>query len=354
MTQGKRAAVAEASSSKRARTAPAKHADECQDDECAGCADGAIELDQKVLELSASELLAMAEQEEAEGTDQTVVAKLYETALERFGDQTSLPHAWALLRSAEYVDFKDYAAQAIDTADKIDSAESSAQTLLIKGRARVLAVCLDHDNWADPQDHADASDDEGVEIEQAQQRIAGKNMLDKGLGEIAEGLRIANSSNSTLGVLSSLLARHEKHALVVGLRISIMDCAMSLAYAALGWNVQREDGVEPAADTHADMTLATSKAAVYWALAASECLVSGNHIEERVKPALQHLSQSSDSAECCKLHAQLMLVLSGVLSDEDAALEAFDAAVNSLQRAHELSPDDKDILRQLEDLGADA
>ncbi|KAJ2562351.1 hypothetical protein GGH12_003262 [Coemansia sp. RSA 1822] len=48
-----------------------------------------------------------------------------------------------------------------------------------------------------------------------------------------------------------------------------------------------------------------------------------------------------------------MLVLSSALDDDDAALRAFDSAVESLLLAHKISPNDEDVVRQLADLDID-
>ncbi|KAJ2358513.1 hypothetical protein GGF43_000759 [Coemansia sp. RSA 2618] len=358
MTLSKRAAATDDAGSKRARTAPEPktHTAECHDEECTGCADGAVMLDPDVLELPAAELLHLAEQEQSARADRAVITKLYETALDACGSEPSLLRAQVLLRLAEYVGFVDYASEAIDVAGRV-SAEASqaasekdeggAQALVVVGRARVLAVCLDRVNWADDQSDAesDAEDDAGAKLPP----IAGDSVLRQGLREIIEALRIIAAPAATLATLESLLACHDSHSLLAPLRLATMDCALAISYDALGWDTT----TAPVSDTNADLALGASKAAVYWAMAASECATEGSQIEDRIAPVVKYLAQTTGSSECCKLHAQLMLVLSGVLSDEDMALHAFDTAVEALTQAHQISPDDKDVVRQLEDLGVD-
>ncbi|KAJ2670763.1 hypothetical protein IWW42_003796 [Coemansia sp. RSA 1085] len=341
MSSNKRTAVSDETTSKRVRRAlTAAHADECQDTECTGCAAGAIVLDQQVLELPADQLVAMAEQEAAEGTDRAVVTKLYETALEKFDDKNQLSHAWALLSFAEYIDFEEYAIQATTIADKSANADNQKQVLLLKGRANVFKVCLNQSNWADP-DNEDSED----EAEPTQHKVAGDKLLLQGLDQITRGLQ--NSKPETvLNTVMVFLARHDKRPLVSRLRMQIMDTAMSTAYTALQWDACSGES----ASENSNLALAACKSALYWALAASACLVNGSEIEDRVRPAVKYLVRHTNNAELCKLHAQIMLVLSGVLSDDDTALEAFDSAVNALKQALEINPSDVDVRSQLEDL----
>ncbi|KAJ1735099.1 hypothetical protein LPJ61_000729 [Coemansia biformis] len=361
--------------SKRARTGTGEsgvaHVDTCDDGECTGCVAGAVQLDSDVLGLPASELLAAAEQEEAEGTDRGVVTRLYEAALAKFDGEQSLPHAWALLRLAEYVDYCEYSRQALSVADKAAadgaSSDSRAQALVIKGRARVLEACLNQDNWSDPRDYE--GDEGSSSDEDARQQIAGKEELQRGLDELAEGLRLLGNTGAgariAAGTVVSLTARHARHSLVGELRLATMDSALALACRCLGWaqdgsgdsadGAGREPGAgstaQEAAAADANLALAACKAAVYWALAASERAVDGSDIETKTRPAAAYLEASDADAECCKLHAQILIVLSGTLDDEDAAIKAFDAAVAALERARQLNPGDMDVVSQLEDLG---
>ncbi|KAJ2384238.1 hypothetical protein GGI23_006974, partial [Coemansia sp. RSA 2559] len=103
--------------SKRVRRAK-DHTADCDGAECTGCASGAIVLDTDVLSLSARELMAMAEQEHEDGAGRAVVSKLYETALDRFGDEASLAHASALLHFAVFVGYSNFAYEAIYIAEK--------------------------------------------------------------------------------------------------------------------------------------------------------------------------------------------------------------------------------------------
>ncbi|KAJ2714577.1 hypothetical protein H4R19_001652 [Coemansia spiralis] len=130
-----------------------------------------------------------------------------------------------------------------------------------------------------------------------------------------------------------------------------MDSALALAYRSLGWGVDSSGSGAPGAD---DLTRTACKAAVYWALAASECAVSGSDIEARTGPAAAYLASATADAECLKLHAQILIVLSGTLDDEDAAIGAYDAAVSALEQARRIDPSDADIASQLEDLGVGA
>ncbi|KAJ2802314.1 hypothetical protein H4R20_003324 [Coemansia guatemalensis] len=373
---GKRAASSSAGSvapretAKRARKTLIGHVSDCADSDCAGCADGGIALGQDVANLSASELSAMAEQEDAAGTDRAVVNKLYETALEKFAGERSLAHAWTLLRLAESVDFNEYATQASAMVDKIDTADNKekAQALVIRGRARVVAVCLDQANWRDPlnddSDESDGGDDEAAKIggssdNSLRKRISGEQSLIQGLDEIADGLKLLDKDSiaMTAGTVAFFTTRHERRLLTRGLRLKIMDSALQIAYSSLGWDTQRNAETSNSAsdkpNAEFDLSVAACKAAVYWALAAADCKIQGSRIEARVEPATRFLETASSDAECCKLRAQILIALSTVLDEEDAAVEAFESAVEALQQAHRISPNDKDVINQLEDLGVD-
>ncbi|KAJ2554071.1 hypothetical protein EV175_002720 [Coemansia sp. RSA 1933] len=347
-----------AEGSKRARR-PKDHTADCDDDECMGCASGAIVLETDVLRLSARELVAMAEQEHEDGARRAVVAKLYETALDRFGDEASLAHAAALLRFAGIVGYTEFASEAIRIADNAvaESEADKAHLLLVQGRARVLLVCLKPSSWRDPQDDSDEED--GSEEPLAP---IDKEMLDRGLDEVSRALdtlrQVDKHDSTSVAVeetrdtLVELLAQNEQHSLVGPLRISILDCALDLACVAAGW------GVEPGAigSDDDDMRMLASRTVVAWALAATasaESAVDGETLKAKTAPASKYLETRSTNAEACKLHSQLLIVLSSTLDDEDEAIDAYDSAIRTLQQAHKLDPNDEDIVCQLEDLGVD-
>ncbi|KAJ2763293.1 hypothetical protein IWQ57_005596, partial [Coemansia nantahalensis] len=169
------------------------------------------------------------------------------------------------------------------------------------------------------------------------------------------GLRLLGGTGAgaqtVASTVAALAARHERRALCGPLRLAMMDTALALAHGSLGWDAGGGAGSAPDAD---GLAFVACKAAVYWALAASECAASGSDIEARTGPAVAYLAAATADAECCKLHAQILIVLSGTLDDEDAAIGAFDAAVAALERARQLDPSDMDVASQLEDLGVSA
>ncbi|KAJ1966114.1 hypothetical protein GGI12_000318 [Dipsacomyces acuminosporus] len=242
----------------------------------------------------------MAEQEEAEGADRSVVTKLYETALEKFGGEASLSHAWTLLRAAEYIEFSTYAKEALAVLERTETSQDleDAQMALIRGRARVL---LTSDAYP----------------------------------------------SAVAGTLASLSSRAERGTLVGKLRLCVMNIALSAVDACVQWEGDSKSPV----DSADDLRLLSSKVAVKWALAAADGMVSGEQIEARLKPAATYLDAHPSQTDCCKLRAQMLIVLSSVLSDEDEAINAFDAAVEALKRAHKIDPKDEDVASQLEDLG---
>ncbi|KAJ2157260.1 hypothetical protein GGF46_004628 [Coemansia sp. RSA 552] len=348
----RRAAGGAASSgdSKRARSTKATHAAQCDDPECSGCADGAVALADDILDLSAAELLGMARQEEAAGTDRAVVTKLYEAALAKLGGQKSLLRVQALLQFAEFVDYSEYAAEVLPMADAIspDNDADRAQLQVFRGRARVLTVCLDQANRRESED-IDSDDEDSS----AATPISGEESLRQGLQEIADGVQVPGVAAGLVGdTLASLSIRHERGSLICELRRAIMDSALAIAFKSLRWDVsdtKRSKDPEASSD---DLAPLACKIAVYWTLAAAECAVEGDQIEARIAPAAKYLeSASTADAECCKLRAQLLIVLSGLLDDEDAALSAYDTAIDALKQALRLRPDDADVACQLEDMG---
>ncbi|KAJ1788439.1 hypothetical protein LPJ59_005540 [Coemansia sp. RSA 2399] len=345
--------------SKRARQAK-DHTEDCDDAGCTGCASGAIVLDTDVLSLSARELMAMAEQEHEDGASRAVVSKLYETALDRFGDEASLAHASALLHFAVFVGYSNFASEAIRIAEKTaaGSTADSARLLLIQGRARVLLACLNPSNWRDTQDESDSEDEDGESLAPDE-----KVLLARGLDEISRALGMLSDSNGehsatattaaeTKHTLVELLAHNDKHALVSPLRISIMDRALDLACVAAGWDVEA-GGLDGNGE---DMSMLASRSAVAWALAATasaDPAVDGETIKAKTALASKYLETCTASAAACKMYAQLLIVLSSVLDDEDEAIGAYDTAIEALQRAHKLDPKDEDVVCQLEDLGVE-
>ncbi|KAJ2475728.1 hypothetical protein IWW56_005285 [Coemansia sp. RSA 2131] len=314
------------STSKRARTTCTDP--DCTDGSCPDCADGAIHLDPAVLSLPASELLDLAEHEDRTHSDRSIVTSLYEHALSKC--TTPELRARALLRLAEYVGYADYASQAIEAAD----------SCVIKGRARVLRVCLDPNNWVDPN----------VE---SSERVDGVDELAKGLKEIESGLSGAEK-DVVLDSVVALMGRVDAHELCAPLCHRLTDTALSVSYAALGWTESADPESEPTDPAeHAELAQAASAAAVRWSQSATECSVPGTRIESRLHPILTYLAKQTNSSEACKLRAQIMLVLSSALDDDDAALRAFDSAVESLLLAHKISPNDEDVVRQLADLDID-
>ncbi|KAI8326399.1 hypothetical protein GQ54DRAFT_294851 [Martensiomyces pterosporus] len=347
---------------KRSRTIKG-HASDCDDPECTGCADGAISLEADVLSLPAREITAMAEQEEAAGADRAVVAKLYETALEKFGDEASLPRAWALLRCAEFVEFSEYAAEALAISARVEAAQGleTAQKSLIQGRAHILLVCLDENNWRDPSEDSDEEDDdhEGAGFG-ASASIFGEDILNQGSEEIIDALQLIGGlgdkdayDSAIRGALASLSARAERNSLTGMLRLHIMSIALKVVDTCVKWEDASECNSNSTADLADDIRAVASKVAVRWALAAADGMVSGEQIEATLKPAAAYLDSHGSDIGCCKLRAQMLIVLSSVLSDEDEAISAFDTAVEALKRAHQIDPEDEDVTNQLEDLGVD-
>ncbi|KAJ2511388.1 hypothetical protein H4217_007405 [Coemansia sp. RSA 1939] len=352
---------------KRPRGRNKDHSADCDDAECTGCASGAVVLDNEVLALDARELVAMAWQEHEDGADRAVVAKLYETALDKFADEVSFAHADALLRFADIVGYAAFASEALQTAEKAEKADSAdaARLMLIQGRARVLLVCLNPANWRDPQD--DDDDDDAGESGAAL-APTDKDMLIRGLDQISDALHRLRQSDShgnaveygaaeTRDTLQALLAQDETRSLVGHLRIAILDRALELASVAAGWRKEADTvSDDNKREPNNSMLLLASRVAVVWALAAtasSDSPVDGETVKTRAGPATKYLETCESDATACKLNAQLLVVLSSVLDDEDEAIAAYDGAIDALQRAHKLDPTDNDVVCQLEDLGAD-
>ncbi|KAI9503604.1 hypothetical protein BX070DRAFT_224224 [Coemansia spiralis] len=348
---------------KRARK-PTDHAEECDDVECKGCASGAIVFDSDILNLSAGELVAIAEQEEEDGASNSVVNKLYETALDRYAGEVSLAHARALLQFAEYVGYREFASEALKIAEKVlvEDNMGKARQLLIQGRAHMLLVCLDPTNWCDPRDGS--SDEDSEHCRTAVLSAADKETLDRGIEEVshAQNLLFATQEygstalSAAKSTMLSLLALHERHSLVSHLRIAIMNCALEFAYSVTGWCMGSDSAAthNSSSNSNSDMCLLACKISVAWALAAAESTADGEQIKTRVAPAVKYLeAHTAASAASCKLYAQLLIVLSSILEDEDEVISAYESAIDALKQAHKLRPDDEDVICQLEDMGVE-
>ncbi|KAJ2699157.1 hypothetical protein FB645_005411 [Coemansia sp. IMI 203386] len=338
-----RSTATSAGPSKRARTASKDHTEDCSDADCQGCAGGEIALDSEIMALPAEKILALAEQEEAEGADRSVVTKLYEASVEKFAGQSTLAFSWALLRFAEFVDYEEYAADAVAVARKAKSADQgdAARVLLINGRARVLRVCLRQENRCDQREE---------DTDRLDAKISGEKELEQGLADIVASLRDTPSDKNMSTVVETTLAffstRCQRHSLIHSLRLVLLDSALDIALKYIDWSAKEGTGSHVLA----------CKIAIWWTMAMADSMledeVQSRAVEERLGPIVSYLESQSSDVPSCKLHAQLLIVLSSVLADEDKVVEAFDAAIRILQGAHQIAPEDQDIISQLEDLEA--
>ncbi|KAJ2725814.1 hypothetical protein GGI07_001021 [Coemansia sp. Benny D115] len=352
--QSKRQLDAETSAgpSKRARKTAAEHIETCDESDCEGCAAGPITLETDVLDLPAPSLLAMAEKEVEANADHAVICKLYEAALEKFADQETISHAWALLRFAEFIEYQEYADKAIAMAEKLEeelAGEDKARAVWVSGRARVLNVCADPENREDEDDYF--VDEYFVEEEEAEAVLyfAGEKTLADGLERIAKAVELtAGEKESKLEyVLSTLefyIERYRHHALCSKLRLKISESALDIAEKHVDWAAGELGPLE-------EMSL---RVATWWALAA--CKQADDEdacelIEKRLAPVLKYLQAQTSSVLCCKLHAELLISISTIASDEDRVVEMFDTAIEALEQAHKLDPKDEGVIQQLSDLG---
>ncbi|KAJ2748426.1 hypothetical protein GGI19_006115 [Coemansia pectinata] len=344
------------SAPKRARTSKECNAGhDCTDDNCSCCGDGPVQLDDQVLSQPANVLLSMALEEIDSTGDRAVVIKLFETAIEKYGDEKSMEHAWALLRFGEYAEYMEYAEKAVLLARELNVAGDleKAQCELLEARAQVLSFCLEQSNWRDPA--ADDSDNDDVD-EDVSKPIAGEQKLVESLAQLVAAHNSLFDERSAApsfidayrGTLTFLFARREAHALTSRMLLVLFDAAVSIVYAHEGWLATSSSA---SSDNGDDMRKIAHQAALVWAMAAAECLVDAEVVEARLEPIVKYLSSQPNDAECCKLYAQLLLVLCGCYEDEEKAMNAYELASSKLAQAHKLSPDDLEIKSQLADMG---
>lgn len=336
LDKGKRS-TAQSSSSKykrarhdntQARTA-GQHVSDCTDQGCQGCAVGAVTLDDDVLALTGKEILDLALEEEFNRTEAAVVTKLYETAIEKLQKEGSgrLDYAWALQRLAEFSNFGEYSKQALTVLENIEPKDNSLQFYNIRGRAQILLVCLNRDNWVDQSPSLDEDEDEDDG-----RVVADLQALKLGLEDISKILE-DNTEELVVGVLDLLFAQKERHPLVAQLRVRIFDFVLASAASITN-------------------TVYGARAALYWAVAADECRwCDGAEMETRLKPAMEYLSNQTSNAVCLKLHAQMLLVLVCAIEDEDRIESMCNDALEYLHKARDVDPNDLDIRSQLQDLG---
>ncbi|KAJ2369816.1 hypothetical protein H4S02_009883 [Coemansia sp. RSA 2611] len=345
------------SAPKRARTSKECSADhECSDDNCSCCGDGPVQLDDQVLSQPAHTLLALALEEIESTGDRAVVIKLFETAIEKFGNEKSLEHAWALLRLAEYAEFMDYAEKAVLIAKELGTAGQMEASLcgLLEARAQVLSFCLEQSNWRDPVPDGGDSDDDVDE--DTNKPIVGEQKLVDSLAQLVAAHNALSALSTAVpsfidayrGTLTFLFARREAHALTSRMLLVLFDAAVTLAYEHEGWLATSSTaGIDSGDDTRK----IAHQAALVWAMAAAECSVDSAVVEARLEPIVKYLASQPNDAECCKLYAQLLLVLCGCYEDEEKAMDAYDLASSKLAQAHKLSPNDPEIKSQLADMG---
>ncbi|KAJ2352792.1 hypothetical protein GGI03_006171 [Coemansia sp. RSA 2337] len=343
------------SAPKRARTSKDCSAGHnCTDDNCSCCGDGPVQLDDQVLSQSAAVLVSMALEEIENTGDRAVVIKLFETAIEKYGDDKSMEHAWALLRFSEYAEYMEYAEKAVLLAKELNTVSDleRAQCELLEARAQVLSFCLEQSNWRDPT--ADDSDNDDVD-EDVSRPIAGEQKLVDSLAQLVAAHNKLSAERSAapfveayLGTLAFLFARREAHALTSRMLLVLFDAAVSIVYAHEGWLATSSSASNVNGD---DMRKIAHQATLVWAMAAAECLVNADAVEARLEPIVEYLASQPNDAECCKLYAQLLLVLCGCYEDEEKAMNAYELASTKLAQAHKLSPDDLEIKSQLADMG---
>ncbi|KAJ2838397.1 hypothetical protein FBU31_000930 [Coemansia sp. 'formosensis'] len=344
------------SAPKRARTSKECAAGlDCTDEDCSFCGDGPIQLDDQVLSQPAHALLTMALDEMENTGDRSVVIKLLETAIDKFGDEKSIEHAWALLRLGEYAEFMEYAEKAVLLARELSTDLEKAQCQLLEARAQVLSFCLEQSNWRDPA----AADDDDVD-EDPNMPIAGEAKLVESLAQLvaahaalpAERNAAPSLIDAYRGTLAFLFARREAHALTSRMLLVLFDAAVSIVYEHEGWLAASSPGKPASGTANGDDTRKIAhQATLVWAMAAAECSVDAAVVEGRLEPLVKHLASQPNDAECCKLYAQLLLVLCGCYEDEEKAMDAYDLATSKLTQAYRLSPDDPEIKSQLADMG---
>ncbi|KAJ2892674.1 hypothetical protein GGI21_005558, partial [Coemansia aciculifera] len=218
---------------KRARTSKSHDAGrECTDDNCSCCGDGPVQLDEQVLGEPAHTLLSMAlEEADSNTADRAVVIKLFETALEKFGGDRSLEHAWALLRFAEYAEYMEYAEKAAVLVRELGTAGAlvKVQCELLEARAKVLSVCLEQSNWRDPAAGDDDSDDD-VDAEAISKPISGEQKLVDGLRQLVAAHSAERSTDTYRSTLAFLFARREAHSLTSRMLLVLFDAAVTIVY----------------------------------------------------------------------------------------------------------------------------
>ncbi|KAJ2733802.1 hypothetical protein IW152_002794 [Coemansia sp. BCRC 34962] len=356
--------VKSSSAPKRARTSRECNTNhECTDDSCSCCGDGPVQLDDQVLSQPARTLLALALEEIESTGDRAVVIKLFETAIEKFGNENSLEHAWALLRLAEYAEFMEYAEKATYMVRGLNTAGEMEKGLcgLLEARAQVLSFCLEQSNWRDPvPDDGDSDDDVG---EDTSKPIAGEQKLVDGLAQLVAAHSLLSAQPSAVpsfidayrGTLTFLFARREAHALSNRMLLILFDAAVTLVYEHEGWlatsSSEKAISSNTGIDSEDDTRKVAHQATLVWAMAAAECSVDSAAAEARLEPIVKYLASQPNDAECCKLYAQLLLVLCGCYEDEEKAMDAYDLATSKLAQAHKLSPNDPEIKSQLADMG---
>ncbi|KAJ2333615.1 hypothetical protein GGI00_002245 [Coemansia sp. RSA 2681] len=336
---------------KRARTSKGHGADhECNDDSCSCCGDGPVQLDEQVLREPAPMLLAMALQEADKDTpDRPVVIKLFEAAVEKFGDEKSLDRAWTLLRFAEYAEYTEYADMAVSLTKELDVSDERARTLceLLEARAKILSACLEQSNWRDPAaDDGDSDDDEALS-----KPITGEEKLVDGLTQMVAANFGSHSSDAYRDKLAFLFARRDAHPLTSRLLLALFDAAATIVYEREGWLAAGNPEKAVAAADDDGVRKTAHHAVLVWAMAAAECSVDCEAIEARLEPLIKYLDSKPSDAECCRLYAELLIVLCGCYEDEEKAIAAYELASSKLVLAHRLSPDNPEIKSQLADMG---
>eukprot|EP00842_Homolaphlyctis_polyrhiza_P004245 jgi/Hompol1/4821/HPOL_003990-RA len=382
---------------KRPRTG--QHTDGCVDRECTGCAAGEIDIDIRLVgadgqgnsnsnsksksksknkhgkdsenetenEPASSSLTAadlhqaaldelnkpqLSAQDVDEQTHRSIVARLFELALERFAEADNSNRATEA--NAEIKSTSDVDRRRAHAACLLDFALFMAAGWVLLGRIYVAIAQYEHYNPADikpidgdyDEDEDEDEDSRSLPVKKSARAIKEEQQLVKDALDAFERAAISKIASNHQAVIRQAA----KSLLVLAHSQRIYRCAPSTVCASLEasikyaseYNSHQVDQTDSAEIKHT--VLRTEASARYWLAS----MLQHASDESELNQALQH---AKIAVNLIKLLGESSMLISSLESeDDDAAIAAFEDAVTALKKALELDPDNEDLARQLNDV----
>ncbi|KAG0307800.1 hypothetical protein BGZ98_009731 [Dissophora globulifera] len=346
------------------------HADDCEDADCDGCAEGEIVL-QFDTQPSAVELFQMAREEVSKsslsssgsGSGLSRMAKaLFDKAIEEF---EVLEKANAHI---ELDDGSQVAAQVRETKLQhaacvvaVGNAIPSIEMLQEGGRMFDELVDLRRQAMRTliPEDEDD--DEEPSEEARDAATLVGKSeekLVRQALDHFIKGLQLLKDKSGSSFAQESIRATQELEEYGVSLDLKANgDLAKAIFNQAIGHLEDAQKSQPESVDSSADVltiygSCLYSKARLVTTQSQGDLNPAATFVERAIEVLVRAEGMQDDQGDAKTLEAlgQACLMSTGLIEDEDVVMDRFDTATEKLSRALELDPDNEALREQVEAL----